>query len=105
MWLRALLLCWLAAWRLTRLLAVDSLLAGPRGRVQRWAVERRYHKRRGYKLDDLAGCPHCLSVWVAAAVVAAWWWRYGLAYPLFEAGAVMALCSMTASATGALEAR
>lgn len=46
----------LAAYRITRLIAVDDLTAPLRDRVHGW-------------LGELVTCPFCVGVWVSAAVV------------------------------------
>lgn len=65
-------------WRLTRLLQRDSILDRPRD----WLTGRVHGKALTLTL-----CPWCLSVYVAAAVVATWaawagdagWWHLGAA--------------------------
>jgi hypothetical protein len=54
----------LALWRLTRLVTADELTAPLRERAQSWALE-----RRKPMLHYLLGCPYCMSVWLAPAVL------------------------------------
>jgi hypothetical protein len=55
----------LAVYRLTRLLTLDSLPPVKRAR------EKVRHRWGGSEWSELAVCPWCMSVWVAAGVVAA----------------------------------
>lgn len=75
----------LAAHRLARLAAVDTLLEGPRARVKVWAtdggddqprpvfaadgtVRVRWTSAR-FKVWQLVSCPHCVGFWCSLAVV------------------------------------
>lgn len=71
-----------AAWRITRLITRDAILAGARDRVEEHeratkdaeAVRARYGDdvaAAGGPLTFLLSCPYCASVWVAAGVALA----------------------------------
>lgn len=66
-----------AATRLTRLVTLDTLLEGPRVRIQHWANTRKHGdytydqaENDPHWLAKLVGCTWCAGVWVSAAVVA-----------------------------------
>lgn len=63
-----------AAARLTRLVTTDAITGGLRAR----AIE---HRGPDSRLAYFVSCPWCVSVWVAAAVLALGWWpaRHGTA--------------------------
>lgn len=77
----------LTAWRATRLLVEDDLLARPRD----WLGQ-----RATGKLADFVYCPHCVSVWVSAALVAVAAQFVSVPQPLLVGGAVAAVCSLIA---------
>lgn len=56
----------LACYRITRLLVEDAILDTPRR-----ALKRRLMRGQHTKLLELVGCPWCVSVYVAAGIVAA----------------------------------
>lgn len=60
----------LACYRVTRFVIRDTLLDGGRDRVHHWLLTRRW-KGVNVKLYELITCPFCLSIWVAAGMVAA----------------------------------
>src|SRR5262245_28692426 len=86
-WLTVVLIV-LTAYRLTRLVTADELLADARDR---------FVARHDHKLGYVAGCPFCLSIYAAAIVTAATWgaleiWGDGLPAPvLVGAGAAGAV--------------
>lgn len=94
----------LAVTRLTVLLAYDEIT-----RPLRQALTARlnpavgWHRKLAYVLggadDDNAGCPWCLSMWVAAVVVPAAWFWHGELWLLLPALILAAsqLTGMTAS--------
>ncbi len=55
----------LAAYRVWRILAEDTILDRPR---DRWFPE-------GAKRTEFIGCPWCLGAWVAIAWTILWWWQ------------------------------
>lgn len=60
----------LAVARVTRLITLDYLTAGPR----QWAVNK---LGLDSKWAYLLSCPWCASVWVAAAAApTTWWWHH-----------------------------
>lgn len=71
----------LCAYRITRLVAIDAIFEGTRGRIQVWGANQR--NLVGYKIGYLVGCPWCAGVWVAlivaCAVLRAWPWQLGVA--------------------------
>lgn len=80
----------LAVHRLTCLVVDDVILDGPRDAVGRWA-ETNGHP----KVDYWLGCHWCVSMWVAAGVVAVArtrWWRTAVA-PALALSAVAGLIS------------
>lgn len=102
------LLLALAAFRLARLVAIDTLLDPPRAALYRWAwVDQgpeadpvpRAGTWRIYTYE-LATCPHCLGVWFAVAVWFTWYRRWpgwtDLVVIAAVAGAQSALASFVA---------
>ncbi len=83
----ALLLCGLAAYRLTRLAVLDSLTEGLR---DRWW--RRFGQDT--KPGELAGCSYCAGWWVSGLVLltaaglgfAPWRWRTVALWPVVAGG-------------------
>lgn len=53
----------LAAFRVTRLLQLDTILDGPRQRF--------LDRHAGDRLGELTNCPWCLGFWVSVAIVLA----------------------------------
>jgi hypothetical protein len=83
------LLAGLATWRLTRLLAEDTIpfVARPRAALA----------RRSDNWDELVNCAHCVGVYVAGAVtVALWVWLDSLPAPLLVFGALAGFVSLVA---------
>lgn len=56
----------IAAYRITRLLVIDTLFEEPRDALQRWLGRGDGFFRQ--KLLELTLCPYCVGVWVSAAV-------------------------------------
>ena len=55
-------------YRLARFIVLDTLIDEPRDKVMAWLEQ---HPTMFWsKVYDLLGCPWCITVWVAAAVVA-----------------------------------
>lgn len=80
----------LAAFRLTRLAVVDSLLDGPRERLHGWLAD----KPGGPKIIQGLSCTWCTGAWISAATYTAWTLtdparrRRPLAHHLISAAAV-----------------
>jgi hypothetical protein len=70
------------AYRLARLVSADTLTVAARERVYRFAWRDENTPRAGWRtyVYELMSCAHCLGIWAAAGVVAAWyvwpwvWW-------------------------------
>lgn len=65
----------LTTYRITRFAILDTLIDEPRDAVHSWLLrvdDDGDIPMWRFKLQDLLSCPYCLSVWVAAAVVAFW---------------------------------
>lgn len=102
----------LAAYRLTRVLTVDSISDPARAVLYDWAwggTRDRPTSRgraRGW-VYELLTCSHCLGVWVSLAAVAAWSSVGGapsnFAAWLVDVFAVAGVQSVLVSATGRLE--
>lgn len=58
----------LAAFRITRLAVVDSLLEEPRERLHTWLAD----KPGGPKILQGLSCTWCAGVWISAATYTAW---------------------------------
>lgn len=58
----------LATYRLTRLVALDSIWEDTRGRLIGWAGDGSWRRA---KIGELVGCPWCVSVHAGALVVVA----------------------------------
>lgn len=84
----------LCAYRITRLLTADAILDRPRDFVTRHASG---------KLDYFATCPHCVSVYVSAVVVAATDRYVSVPLPVLMWGATAGAVSVLASVAGALD--
>lgn len=91
-----LLLDALASWRLTRLLQRDEITRPARNRVIEWTLDGDHPQIR-----YLVSCPHCLSVWLTAFVLALRWVPGGRALRnlLAVAGAVSAFSEMEPALT------
>lgn len=63
----------LAAYRIARLLTLDTILKAPRMRFAMW-VSARKPRSTPHPLADLATCPLCVSVWAAAGGTGWVWW-------------------------------
>lgn len=104
-------------WRITRLIALDTVWDETRARLQRWARRGfrplpesadevvgafawdRKHGFRvmlGEKFAELIGCPFCVSVWVSAATTLGWWYHYRMAGPVAWGFAVAGVCAVVA---------
>lgn len=59
----------LAAYRITRLIAVDDLTAPLRERARQWSFGPTRFGGPAVMLYELVTCPFCVGVWVSAAVV------------------------------------
>lgn len=122
-WL-GLVVCALAAYRLTRIVTTDTISEPWRDRLYRWAWvdpsaddydERHADATRGGEfvpyprqgglrtyVNELFNCPWCFGVWVSAAVVAVWCWivRDGISVALY-----LAMVFAVAGAQGFLASR
>lgn len=86
----ALVVCALAAWRVTRLVTEDTIADRPRD-----ALLRRWNDRHP-KLAELVTCPHCVGVYAAVLAVVAWaHWPW--AHPVLDVAAVAAGVSLLAT--------
>lgn len=90
----------LAVWRLTRLLTIDGITEPMRDWLTEW-TETGPQSPAKEKIAELAGCPHCVSVWAALGVVYAArrtpWWPV-----MADALALAAVSSLIADARDAL---
>jgi uncharacterized membrane protein len=72
--LEALILIALAAYRLTRLIGVDTITEGLRDRIAQasFNMEHPHRQRVAQFATGAIDCPHCLSVWAAGLVALIW---------------------------------
>ncbi len=90
----------LACWRITRLVTEDGITAPIRGRILDWALDQGADARPKHpKLAELIECPHCVSVYAAAGVLAARRYTPGLWDPLARLLAFSAVAGIVAEQT------
>ena len=73
----------LAVARITRLVITDGIFERPRTALLDYLTDNRHPK-----LLELAGCPWCISVWVAAAVMPLAWFHGRNPWMLIPAAAL-----------------
>ena len=77
----------LAAYRLWRLIGVDTITEPARHRLLLDRERRLNPTRLGLKLHDMITCPWCLGTWIAFGVVAVTTIWTPVAWPVLQAGA------------------
>lgn len=67
----------LAAYRLTRLLVIDTIFEGSRNRLHTFLVNRQHGKLRLFwdKAHDLLSCTWCSGTWVSVALYSVFVWH------------------------------
>lgn len=87
-----------ATYRIGKFLLLDALIEGMRDRFFGWLRTPEKLTPTRLKVTELASCAECLTVWVAAAVVAFWslvvadhWigWSFLLVWPAVAAGSLV----------------
>jgi len=87
-----------ATYRIGRFAVLDSLLDGTRDRFYPWLTKPETLSTFRLKLADLLTCAYCITIWIAAAVVAFWslvvadaWigWGFLLVWPAVAAGSLV----------------
>ncbi len=87
----------LAAYRLFRLAAWDTITEPIRWWVTGYDDHGGMRRRRPDWIGDLWGCPFCLGFWISAALVGAWWWEPGWTLAVALVFAVSAGCALVAT--------
>lgn len=87
-----------ATYRIARFVLLDDLINGTRDKFYVWLAEPEKLNLVKLKGTELFSCPYCITVWIAAAVVAFWslvvhdeWigWSFLLVWPAVSAGSLV----------------
>ena len=71
----------LVTYRVSRFIVLDTLIEGWRDVFHSWLL--RKPKLWRVKLEELLGCPFCVSIWVSAGAVALTDWQTSVPLPVW----------------------